>query len=50
MRPYFQTNQSKMDWKRGSSDRVPALQNPEFKPQYHQKEKKNYWDETVAQW
>jgi hypothetical protein len=28
-----------MDWRCGSSDRVPALQaqSPKFKPQYHQK-------------
>jgi hypothetical protein len=33
---------SKMDWRFGSNDRVPALQvqSPEFKPQYHTE--KNY--------
>jgi hypothetical protein len=25
-RPYLQNNQSKMDWRHGSSSRVPALQ------------------------
>jgi hypothetical protein len=50
-----------MDWRYGSSNRVPALQaqSPEFKPQTHQKKKKkgpavgriyippNYWRERV---
>jgi hypothetical protein len=35
---HLQTNQSKMDWKCGSSSRAPALQiwSPEFKPHFHQ--------------
>jgi hypothetical protein len=38
-----------MDWRQGSSCTAPALQaqSPEFKPQFHQKRKKNlfngYW-------
>jgi hypothetical protein len=34
-RPHLQNNQSKLDWRRGSSSREPALQvwSPEFKPQ-----------------
>jgi hypothetical protein len=33
--PYLKNNQSKEDWRCGSSNRVP-----EFKPQYFQKNKK----------
>jgi hypothetical protein len=34
--PHLQNNQSKMDWRPGSSSRVPALQVqcPEVKPQF----------------
>jgi hypothetical protein len=37
--PYFQNNQSKMDWRCGSRGRAPALQtqSPDFKTQTHQK-------------
>jgi hypothetical protein len=37
----FQNNQSKIDWRYGSSSRVPALQvwSPEFTLQSHQKKK-----------
>jgi hypothetical protein len=39
--PHLQNNQSKMDWRCGSSRRAPALQvwNAEFKPQSHKKKK-----------
>jgi hypothetical protein len=39
--PHLQNNQSRMDWRCGSSSRTPALQaqSPEFKSQSH---KKNY--------
>jgi hypothetical protein len=47
MSPLLQNNQSKVNWKCGSSNRVPDLpvpdlqmQNPEFKPQSHKKKKK----------
>jgi hypothetical protein len=38
----FKIIKRKMDWRCGTSDRAPALQaqNPEFKIQSHQKEKK----------
>jgi hypothetical protein len=36
MRSQLQNNQSKMDWRCGSNSRV---QNPEFKPHSHQKNK-----------
>jgi hypothetical protein len=38
-----------MDWRRGSSSRVPFLrvQSPEFKPQSHQKNHKNPKTEFV---
>jgi hypothetical protein len=40
--PHLQNNQRKMDWRCGSSNRIPALhvQSTEFKPQSHQKKKK----------
>jgi hypothetical protein len=40
--PHQQNNQSKMDWRCGSSGRGPVLQvqSPELKPQSHQKKKK----------
>jgi hypothetical protein len=43
MRPLLQNNHSKMDWRCGSNGRVPVLQaqNSAFKPQYHQKKKKD---------
>jgi hypothetical protein len=39
--PHLQNNQSKMDWRFGSSSRVPTLQvwSPEFKWQSHQNKK-----------
>jgi hypothetical protein len=39
--PHLQNNQSKMDWRCGSSSRVPALQvwSPEFKLQFHNQKK-----------
>jgi hypothetical protein len=42
--PHLQNNQSKMDWRCGSSSRVAALQvwSPEFKPQYHKTNKTMY--------
>jgi hypothetical protein len=41
LRPHLQNNQSKMDWRCGSSSRVPALQvrSPEFKFQSYKKER-----------
>jgi hypothetical protein len=38
-----------MNWKCGSSSRVPALQvqNPEFKPQSHQKKRKKERKKSV---
>jgi hypothetical protein len=36
--PHLQNNQSKIDWRCGSSGRV--VQNPEFKPSSHPKNKK----------
>jgi hypothetical protein len=49
MRPNLQNNQSKMDWRCGSSDRIPALQaqSPEFKPQSHQKKRKKRKETTL---
>jgi hypothetical protein len=42
MRPHLPKNQSKMNWRYGSSHRVPALQvqSPEIKPQSNKKKKK----------
>jgi hypothetical protein len=37
---HLQNSQSKMDWRCGSSGRVPALQCLQFKLQSHQKKKK----------
>jgi hypothetical protein len=38
-KPHLQNNQSKMDWRCGSSSKAPDLQarSPEFKLQSHQK-------------
>jgi hypothetical protein len=38
---HLQNNQRKIDWRYGSSSRVPALQmqSPKFKPQSHSKQK-----------
>jgi hypothetical protein len=46
--PYLQDNQSKMDWRFGSS-RVTALQaqSPEFKPQSHKKGRKKGYGDTM---
>jgi hypothetical protein len=45
--PSPKNNQSKMDWRYGSSGRTPALQvqSPEFKPHFYErkKEKKSDW-------
>jgi hypothetical protein len=38
--PHLQNNQSKMDWRCGSSSSMPALQawSPKFKTQFHKKQ------------
>jgi hypothetical protein len=51
MKCHLENNQIKMDWRHGSSDRVPALQmlSPEFKPQYHYTTKKKKKKKKKAQ-
>jgi hypothetical protein len=48
MRPCLTNNQGKKGWRLGSSGTVPAqkVRSPEFKPHYHQKEKKMSGEET----
>jgi hypothetical protein len=43
LKVHFQNNQSNMDWRYGSSGNLSSLQDqsPEFKPQSHQKKKKD---------
>jgi hypothetical protein len=47
LRPYFQNNQSKKDWRCGSTGKAPALhvQSPEFKLQSQKKKKRKRYND-----